>query len=367
MKNQQSSKNSQKFGKTIWNDIRQGDLKRTLRLDLKDIYQFYLDEETKIRLKEMSRIKRWIYLIFWLFKSLLFRLSPTRRILFLFSLVIIFTGRTNLGTGESGTTYNLVVFGIIGLLIVLALELKDKLLAQNELMVGRTVQFALMPEKNPEFPGWDIWLFTRPANEVGGDLVDYIKINKNQLAIAMGDVAGKGLGAALYMAKLQATLRAIAPIYRSLSELGAQMNTIFCRDSLPNRFASLIYIEMKSDSRNLRLLNAGHMPPLLVQEQKVKEIPHGDPALGIQLESSYHEQNIELHPGNLLFIYSDGLTEARNEQGDFFGEKRMINVIAKNKELPAKTLGNKIIKTVDQFIGDARPNDDLSLILIRVS
>jgi len=122
------------------------------------------------------------------------------------------------------------------------LELKDKLHAKTELEEGRSVQNALMPEENPKVDGWDIWLYTRPANDVGGDLLDFTKISENNYGISLGDVAGKGLSAALLMAKLQSTIRAIVPDYISLSEFGNKLNHIFCRDSLPKLFSSLIYI-----------------------------------------------------------------------------------------------------------------------------
>jgi len=355
----------QKFSRTIWDDFRRGDLKRTLRKDLKEIYSFYLDDETKQRLKTMSRFRRWIYMVFWLLKSLILKLTPARRVLLVLSLITFFVSHSNIGNDNINTSNNLIFLGFLGLLIILALELKDKLLAQDELAAGRAVQFALMPEKNPKLSGWDLWLFTQPANEVGGDLVDYIKFRDNNLGLVLGDVAGKGLGAALYMAKMQASIRALAPGYKSLAELGAHLNEIFYEDKLSNRFVSLIYLLLEPDSGQVRFVNAGHLPPIHIRSSSCKELPRGDPALGIKSNSNYNEQRLKLNQNEMLLLYSDGLTEARNEQGEFFGENRFLRLVNQLSGLSVESAGKKLINEVDKFVGEARPNDDLSLILMK--
>jgi len=361
-----SSPIAPKITRTILDDIRRGGFKRTLRQDLKDIYHFYLDYQTKERLARMGRLKRWIFLIFWIVKSLILKLSSTRRILLVIALILFFIGRNQIQIeGSSITVENLIQIGFIILLIVLMLELKDKLLAQDELAVGRAVQRAFIPHQNPSLNGWAIWLYTQPANDVGGDLVDYLKISENKLHIALADVAGKGLGAALLMAKLQATLRAIAPNYRSLAELGAQVNEILCRDGLPNRFVSLVYLELDSTSSTIRLLNAGHLPPILIRDQHVEELPKGTPALGLDPKSIYNEQQVILDPGDVLIIYSDGIIEARNVTGEFFGEQRLIDLLQKYSGQSVEKIGKSILTEIERFVGDARRYDDLSLVILK--
>jgi serine phosphatase RsbU (regulator of sigma subunit) len=117
--------------------------------------------------------------------------------------------------------------------------LKDKLLAHGELESGRAVQRAMIPEQAPLVPGWNLWLFTRSANEVGGDLVDFLRMNGDRFGIAIGDVAGKGLGAALFMVKIQATLRALTPDHDSLTDLASKLNRI-CPRWNATKFASLL-------------------------------------------------------------------------------------------------------------------------------
>lgn len=359
--------NGPKFRRTLFDDLHRGDLKRTLRRDLRDLYQFYLDEETRVRLTSMGRFKRSIFLMIWLLKSLFLKLTPVRRLLLLVSLVLSAPGEYSYRFGDLEVRLDLHFVGFAILLVVLMLELKDKLLAREELEVGRSVQSALMPDKNPNIPGWEIWMYTRPAKEVGGDMVDYLKFSEERLAVAVGDVAGKGLGAALLMAKLQSTLRALAPDSGSLAELGSRMNAIFCRDGLPSRFATLIYLELRADAGLVRILNAGHLPPISLQSSTLHKLERVAPALGIIPVATYAEQHIELHVGDLLLVYSDGLTEARNEKGEFFGDQRLLELLLDMKGSSAEAAGAGLVAAVDRFVGEARPNDDLSLILLRRS
>lgn len=347
--------------------MQKGKFKQTVRQDLKDIYQFYLDQEARDRLARMSRLRRGISISNWLFKSLMSKLAPNRRILLIISLILFFCIQITFPIGNVRIEVGMVlkIFSFITLLTILMLELKDKLLARDELNAGRAVQFALMPDKNPALAGWDIWLFTRPAREVGGDLVDYLKLTDNRLGIALGDVAGKGLGAALLMAKLQATIRAIAPHYRSLAKLGRHLNEIFCRDGLPERFISLIYCELKESTGMIHMLNAGHCLPLMIQNNSIKEVGRGTVALGLKKNMKYRDQQIELKKGDIFGIYSDGLTEARDGADAFFGEKRLLEILKKSANLSVKEMGEHVIQEVDRFVGDAKMSDDLSLVILK--
>lgn len=354
-----------KLGKTVLEDLRRGDFRQTISRDFKELKEFYLNEDRKKRLKDMGCFKRWFFITIWLLKSLFFKLTPVRRILLVIGLLFLILKCNFNYSGNDIQSNNINVVGGLILLFVLMLELKDKLLARNELQAGRSVQFALMPDKNPKVPGWQLWIFTRPANEVGGDLVDFLQINKSKFGAALGDVAGKGLGAALFMAKLQATLRALAPDFKSLAALGAKINEIFYRDGIPNSFASLVYIELQSGSGNLRVLNAGHMPPIVLKGTEIAEMPKGEPALGILPDTTYSEQNIELQGGELLVVYSDGLTDAQNEKGEFFGDMRLFEFLAKSGKLSAREAGEKLLNEIDNFNGDSGVNDDISLVILK--
>ncbi len=356
-----------KFFKTLFDDLGKffsdlfsGEFFKQIRKDFHQIREYFLDKNREKRLQQMGRFKRCFYLIPWLFKSLFFHLSSFHRILLLIALLFLFTARDQEDINEGKIFISALLF-----LFIILLELKDKLLARDELEAGRTIQEALVPDPSPNVPGWDIWLFTRSANDVGGDLVDFMKINGQCYGLAIGDVAGKGLPAALLMAKLQSTLRALVPDYSSLSKLAQKINAIFYRDSLANRFASMVYMEVKAETNKIRFVNAGHFPPILLRRGVLKEMDKGAPALGIMPENTFSEVSIELEKDDLFIVYSDGVTEARNEAGEFFGEDRFNTLLSKLEKSTAKESGNKILETVDNFIGDALPNDDLTLVILK--
>jgi phosphoserine phosphatase RsbU/P len=343
--------------------MRQQDFTRNVRRDWDEMIAYFVDDRHREELRGMNPVKKVFVIPYWLFKAMYLRLTPARRILLLIAVIFILFD-INTRVGEASLTSGHFI-GLALLLFILLLELKDKLLARDELEAGRAVQMALMPEQHPQFEGWDIWIHSIPANDVGGDLVDHLPTGRDRLGIALGDVAGKGLGAALFMARLQATLRALAPARQSIAELGAELSAIFDRDGIPNRFASLIYLEITRNCNDIVVLNAGHMPPLLVNENTVREMPRGGPALGVIRYSNYEEQQITVNPGELLFVYSDGLTEARNAQGEFFGEDRLHRLLARLRGFDAARLGQHVIERIHRFTGDRRSHDDLSLLVLR--
>jgi len=208
-------------------------------------------------------------------------------------------------------------------------------------------------------------LYTRSANEVSGDLVDYLHVGDAGLGLALGDVAGKGLGAALCMARIQATLHAIADDFASLAALMTRMNHIVCRDGLPTRFSTLVYAEIGAGSGTVRLVNAGHYPPIVLSGDRHAILKPGAPALGITKKSKYAEQKMRLKKGDALLIYSDGVTDARNEKGMHFDDKRLLALLPGLKNMSSAEMGEAIVGAVDRFVGEARPSDDLSLVIAR--
>jgi hypothetical protein len=350
---------------TVLSDLKRGDLRRGMRKDLRDLYRFYLGEEAQARLKVMWRVKRWFLILWWILKSMILSLSSVRRILVVLSLLFLMVGETRFRIGSSSFHTDLGKLGFLLLLLVLMLELKDKLLARDELKLGRAVQMALLPSRSPTLPGWDIWLFSRPANDVGGDLVDYLKVDEKRLDIVLADVSGKGLGAALLMAKLQATLRGSAGDFESPSGLMAHTNVILCRDTPSGSFATAVYMALDPEAGTVRLVNAGHMPPIRVKRGSYDKLPPVAPPLGVVSESAFPGQTLQLGRGEMLLIYSDGLTEACNAQDEFFGEERLAELVPDLEGLPAEAAGRQIVDDVGNFVGEEPTSDDLSLILLR--
>ncbi|MBE3135590.1 MAG: hypothetical protein IMZ55_19150, partial [Acidobacteria bacterium] len=156
----------------VGTDVRREGFKGTVGRTFADLEAFYLSTHAQARLAGMGLVKRWLFLSWWLLKSLLLKLTPARRVLLALSLLLIVTGPRGVLIGTNGgpqISLNLPILSIVLVLLVLMLELKDKLLAQDELEAGRKVQLALMPERSPRVAGWELWLYTQPANDVGGD------------------------------------------------------------------------------------------------------------------------------------------------------------------------------------------------------
>ncbi|MCX6134541.1 MAG: PP2C family protein-serine/threonine phosphatase [Ignavibacteriales bacterium] len=346
-------------------DFRRGDFERTMRRDFSELKDFMLTEERQKRLKEMKQVKRWLFIAWWFLEGLFLKLTPARRILLLLAILLLISNVSVRTDGQGSSFEGFHFIGALVLLFIIMLELKDKLLAHEELEAGHAVQNALMPERTPQVPGWSLWLYTRSANEVGGDLVDFIQITPQRIGITLGDIAGKGLRAALLTAKLQATIRALVPDVISLDALASKLNFIFCRDSLPNLFASVVYVEIQPDSGSVRMVNSGHFPPVILRGGQIEKTEKGGIALGLSSQSTFHEQYIELGKGETMVIYSDGLTEARNLEGAFLGEQRILDLLPQLTPYSAEQIGDRLLQEVDRFIGEARAFDDVSIAILK--
>lgn len=343
-------------------DVIRGGVRHEIGGTLSALERFYLSEEARARLAAMRGPRRWIHRLWWLLKSLLLKLTPPRRVLL--ALALVFVG-TEVTIQVLSVGLRLRPVGIVLLVLVLMLELKDKLIARDELEAGRKVQMALMPERSPRVPGWDVWLYTKPANDVGGDLVDHLQIDDDRHGVTLGDVAGKALPAALLMMKVQATLRGLVPLFPTLDALGQAVNRILERDGLPNRFVTLVYFVVSTSSGHVRLLNAGHMPPLLVRAGRVEALPSGSIALGLLPDATFVEQEVDLMAGDVLVAYSDGVTEATNPAGDFLGDEPLLTVLRDTAGQSVDTIGERVLALVEAFSEGAPANDDVSLVVLR--
>lgn len=352
-----------KLRSTLKDDFNKGSFFKSLRRDFKDLTEYYISEEKHRRLSRMGWIKRFFMFNWWLLKSMILKLTPFRRIILIIAVLFILI-KIDVNSSGNGASANSYILGVILILFVLMLELKDKLLAHDELEAGRKIQNALMPEEAPQFEGWSLMLHTRSANEVSGDMVDFIRIEPNRAGLLIADVAGKGLKAALLTMKLQSTVRAFVGDLE-IKNLVSKVNDIFFRDSLRNIFATLLYMEITANTGQLKYVNAGHLPPLYMTSAGIKELKKGDAALGLMQCVNYNQQILELNSGEIFLAYSDGLTEARNESGFFYGTERLFNLLPGLHNYNAKEIGEAIINDLDNFIGDGRTYDDLSLLVAK--
>ncbi|MCU0331970.1 MAG: PP2C family protein-serine/threonine phosphatase [Ignavibacteriaceae bacterium] len=360
-------KTEPRIRQTIRSDFRQTKIKEEFKSEYKDLKQYFLSEERKEKLGSMNAFKKIFVLPWWLIKAMYLRLTPFRRILLFIGLILLLFSGNFEASGDNVTlNFNIsaILISII-FLFILALELKDKLLAKTELEEGRAIQQALMPERSPKIKGWDLWLFTRSANDVGGDLLDFIQIDENKFGVAVGDVAGKGLSAALLMAKLQSSIRAFVYDYPALETLGDKLNKIFHRDSPSKIFASLIYAEINSESGDVKFINAGHYPPIIAKGNSIDRQIKCAPALGLMKDAAFNKQLVSLKQNDFMIIYSDGLTEAKNDSGEFFGETKLIELLNNRHPMTSQQLGEMILANVDLFMGKIAAHDDLTLAILK--
>lgn len=366
MENNKQNKSEQKLYDTIRKDISEGGFKNTISRDFSELKEFFINEERKTKLKDMNKVKRFFAIIWWLLKELLLKLTPTRRILLLISIFFMVSNlKCGVNTSDTQYTTDTGIFGGIIILFILMLELKDKLLAKDELNAGKSVQNALMHQQAPIIKGWKVWLFTQSANDVGGDLVDIINLKGNKYGITLGDVSGKGLGAALLMAKLQTLIRALANDFTSLNDFAEKLNRVFYKDILPNSFASMVYFVINENSKNVEMFNAGHLPPVILKGNNIEILPKGNVALGLAFDSKYSSNMIELEKDESIIAFSDGLTEARNLNGTFFGTERIYQILKKSFLLTPEQIGERLLNNVQAFIGEEKKYDDLSIVIIK--
>lgn len=244
---------------------------------------------------------------------------------------------------------------------------------QQQADVARTVQLDLMPpvESIPE--GLDFAGACIPAWQVGGDFYDVCADKSGRIGLMLTDVAGKGLPAALLSSLIQGALRAASWTSDAVVQEGAaqQLNDFLCARSARERFASMICCYYDPRTSTLRYVNAGHLPPMLVQRGQngtfsVQRLEDGGPVLGLLPGSSYCPGEVAVVPGDLLVMFSDGITEAESISGEDFGETRLLETICRNWEASTRQLCDAVLGHLRSFVGDLAPQDDQTLVIVRL-
>lgn len=239
---------------------------------------------------------------------------------------------------------------------------------QQEVDTARTIQTSFLPDKEPELDGWDISASWQPAKEVAGDFYDYIYLPDDRLGFVIADVCGKGIPASLFMALSRTILRVMAQTDLPPSSLLEQVNNQLKTDSHSNLFVTLFYGLLDLQTGALTFANGGHNPPLLVQavnpDEYILLAPTG-PALGVFPNVPYDQQTINLKYGDVLVLYTDGVTEAINDDEEEFDEERLAICVLGHSHDDAARLNEVIRHTVAQFVGDRPAEDDATILIIR--
>jgi sigma-B regulation protein RsbU (phosphoserine phosphatase) len=323
-----------------------------------------------IERKEGAR-KGWAIFtaFFW---SLVNKLSPARRVALLIALSFLLMGGWRFSLRDIEFSINLHAFGVLLLLLLLALELADRVTMKRDLEIARDIQRWLVPEKPPAVPGCDIAFATRPANTVAGDYYDVVPraaSGGERWLFVVADVAGKSVPAALLMATFQASLQTLSATASSLADLVIGLNRFSAAHSLGGmRFTTAFVAELDPATRALDYVNAGHNPPMLRRANgSIERLETGGIPFGIAPEAAYSSDAVQLAPGDRLLIFTDGLVEAVNEQGEEFSDARLLGLVSQSPEESAAALQARIMAELDAFVGRARQHDDTTCLVLRVS
>jgi len=239
----------------------------------------------------------------------------------------------------------------------------------RELEIAREVQEHLFPQRLPSVPGLDYCGRCRPAREVGGDYYDFLELPEGRLGVAIGDVSGKGIGAALMMASLEAYLRAQASVGHGLAELMKRVNGLVYEASSASRCATLFFAEYDPRSRELSYVNAGHNPPMILRKSaaacRVFRMETGGPVVGL-LRQVYQQDSFPLEPGDLVVLFTDGVRESMNARDEEWGEDRLIELAKTCHGLPASEAVSRILAAAEAFAAGASQHDDMTLVVLRI-
>ncbi len=341
-------------------------LRDLFQRDPEDTYRFFTKEIDFASLRGLPWYRRYPDVLWKIFAALAYRLSPPRRILFAIATVAFVLGAVQFlvwRPDQPGIRWWLLSLAILFLLLLM--ELRDKLDLKGDLEIAREIQFALVPNKPFRSGAISIDCFMRPANTVGGDYYDVIEFgDSKRIAIVMADVAGKGMPAALLMALLQGGLRTLIAAGFRGCELIAKLNHYLCANIPSNRLVTLFYGELDVETGVLEYVNAGHNAPILIQDSEVSRLDSTALVLGVLEETIFVSTRIDLDAGDRLVLFTDGLSEAFNNQGQEYGEPRLVDYVGKGFRLPPAELIQGAVKEVLAFCGDLRPHDDMTLMCV---
>ncbi len=238
------------------------------------------------------------------------------------------------------------------------LEMQDQ-----ELERAREIQQSLLPREIPQIPGFEVAGAWQPASTVGGDYYDVLRLDDHRLGICIADVVGKGVSASLLMANVQAALRAFASSSESPAQVCGKVNRLLCDNIATGKFVTFIYGILDGNTRTFRHCNAGHPYPILLSDGSIRPLEESDAVLGVFPDWTYKDSSVELGAGDLLLLFTDGITEASNTAGQEFEDASIAAFAQVNGMLSAKELNNRLLAHVSNFCG-TQFQDDATLLVI---
>ena len=367
-------------------DLSSEDLQRLFTHDTRDAYRFFtrgIDPESIAHLPWWKRIAVRVRQIFTAFTL---KLPPARRALFLTALAVALFGVLRLFRGFALVDFPLglpfiqvavampvwaegtfaLILSLVLLNFLVLLEVADRLSLKGELEVAREIQLAMLPAGTFRDGDIEICGVTRPANTVGGDFYDVLPLPDGRVILTLGDVAGKGSPAALLMALLLAVLRTLVDEDLDPPELMRRLNLQICRHSPGSRFITLFYAVYTPATGGLTYVNAGQTPPLLRrQDGRYERLEGTGIALGMFDGSTYTDAQTILSAGDTLVLYSDGITEAEDPNGQPFEENGLERVVSTYAAFSAAEMGTELLKAIERHAHDSRFGDDLTILILK--
>jgi len=355
-------------------------------LELNQLWnQFRIDTRTSYRLysrgidytcrKGVNERRHWQAVSTQLFWAILEKLSPARRVLLLLALLLLVLTPVLSWTTTTGTHrihVDLQLWGGLLMCLLLMLEVADRVVMKRDLEIAREIQTWLLPVHPPPVPGVDIAFSTRPANTVAGDYYDVFPrrapaSGNSRYLVAVADVAGKSIPAALLMATFQASLRTLSNTPSSLVELVGGMNHYACSNSQGGlRFITAFLAEYEPATRTLTYINAGHNQPLLRRTSGlIERLDMGGLPFGIKADAIYQAGAVTLEAGDWLVVFTDGVVEAVNEADRENGEERLISIVNAGADTSPANMLSRTMADLDLFVGNTPQHDDITCLLIK--
>jgi len=267
--------------------------------------------------------------------------------------------------GSLGDSFNEMTTSVSDLIA----EQRQRQRLEHEISIAREVQEQLFPRALPSIPGLQVAAMCRAARSVSGDYYDFISLSPTRVGIAVADISGKGIFAALLMASLQAALRSMASLdgHNGTAGLVERLNTHLFKNTSDDRYATFFYAVYDTESHTLTYTNAGHLAPFFVSDGKVQQLDEGGTVVGLFEDASYSQGTIKVAPGSVLVAFSDGLTEAENVYGEEFGMQRLRDEIVRHRTANAQNLAADLIAAAEQWAGTPEQADDITVVVAHMS